>query len=342
MNDNSTVSSVSDDAFVDGPLEKIGNEAFTFPIGKVGVYRPAGISAPANNWARFRGEFFAADVVDDGIPDLPIELGIDHVSDCEYWMIDRNSSTNNVDVILSYKNYSANNCSGVLLPTDLVVARWDGSIWRNHGNGGTTGGATAGTVVTSGPVTSFSPFTLADLHGVNPLPIELIEFTATNNQNVVDLYWQTASELNNDYFTVERSHDGTHFTSILSQQGAGNSSNMLSYYDVDRSPLNGVSYYRLKQTDFDGLYSYSGIVKVNRLSSSENDFSVYPNPVNDELNIQTNLTEFSITIYSVDGRVVKQIENITKIDVSAYSKGIYHFVMRSNGELIKSIKVVKS
>jgi len=340
MNDNSTVSSVSDDAFVDGPLEKIGNETFTFPVGKVGVYRPAAISSPSSSSARFRGEFFAADVVTNGIPDLPIETSLDHVSNCEYWIIDRNASTNNVNVTLSYKNYSANNCSGVLQPNDLAVARWDGTIWRNHGNGGITGSATSGTVITSAPVTSFSPFTLADLSGVNPLPIELVDFTATNNQDAVDLYWQTASEINNDYFTIERSADGENFNEILTQQGAGNYSGLLSYYDVDRSPLSGVSFYRLKQTDFDGEYSYSGVIKVNRESTDVN-FSAYPNPVNDIITIRTDLTEFTLLIYSADGRLINKIENQSKVDLSSYSNGIYNFVISSKGVLINTIKVVK-
>jgi len=341
-NDNSIVSNVSDNAFIDGPIEKIGNDTYIFPVGKTGVYRPIEISAPASGGARFRGEFFPNDVVDNGIPDLPVEAGVHHVSDCEYWILDRIASSNAVNVKLSYKNYSANNCSGVLDPSDLVVARWDGGIWKNHGNGGTTGTATSGTVITSAPVTSFSPFTLASLIGLNPLPIELVDFTATNNQDEVDLYWQTASETDNDFFTVERSQDASHFTSILTRDGAGNSAEMLSYFDVDKSPLSGVSYYRLKQTDFDGKTSYSGVIKVNRMTNSSDEISVYPNPVNDIVNVSISETDFTINIYSIDGKLIKSVVNKKSIDMNDFEAGIYQFVVLSaNNYVLKTIKVVK-
>ncbi|NRA10572.1 MAG: hypothetical protein HRT57_01295 [Crocinitomicaceae bacterium] len=79
--------------------------------------------------------------------------------------------------------------------------------------------------------------------------MELIHFSAKYDAvNTVQLNWSTASEINNDLFTVERSKDG-----------AGNANSTLTYYDLDRNPLNGISYYRLKQTDFDGSISSSEI-----------------------------------------------------------------------------------
>ncbi|MGV6861188.1 MAG: T9SS type A sorting domain-containing protein [Putridiphycobacter sp.] len=340
MNDNSIVSNVSDNAYVDGPLEKIGNDAFVFPVGKSGVYRPIEISAPTSGAARFRGEFFANNVVNDGIPDLPIEPTIDHVSDCEYWILDRIASTNSVYVTLSYKNYAVNNCSGVTLPSDIVVARWDGTIWRDHGNGGTTGTAADGTVISSAPVTNFSPFTLADLTGINPLPIELTNFTATLNQNQVDLHWQTSSEINNDYFTVERSENGIDFIEILTQDGAGNSSEVINYYDVDNKPLYGTSYYRLKQTDFDGEVSYSGVISVNR--SFEDKVVIYPNPFTDAVNILISESEFNVEILSADGKMINNYQNTTSIDLSYLVEGVYFIrIYSTNGELLKTDKIIK-
>ena len=97
---------------------------------------------------------------------------------------------------------------------------------------------------------------------VSPLPIELVEFTANPVNDFVELSWTTATEENNDYFTVERSKDADMFKELAKVDGAGNSSYTITYFELDTSPYRGVSYYRLKQTDFDGKYDYSDIVSV--------------------------------------------------------------------------------
>ena len=94
------------------------------------------------------------------------------------------------------------------------------------------------------------------------LPIELLVFDAKYNGKTVDLIWKTATEINNDYFTVEKSIEGGNFEQIGTLRGAGNSSVILNYSLEDKYPHIGTAYYRLKQTDFDGSYSYSDIVSV--------------------------------------------------------------------------------
>jgi len=277
MNNNSIVSNVSDNSYVDGPLEKIGNDAFIFPVGKSSVYRPIEISAPASTSARFRGEFFANDVVNDGYPDAPFDATIDHISDCEYWILDRISSTNSVSVTLSYKNYGANNCSGVGDQADLVVSRWDGSTWKDHGNGGITGTIADGTVTSAAAIASFSPFTLATTTNNNPLPIELLSFEVKLNEKVVDLTWKTASEKDNDYFVIERSNDSENWIEIAQTKGAGTSNSVLAYNETDYSPENGINYYRLKQVDFNGDFTYSSIKTVN-FKGTKGTIEIYTNP----------------------------------------------------------------
>ena len=99
------------------------------------------------------------------------------------------------------------------------------------------------------------------------LPIELLSFDAIHRNNQeVQLSWITLSEINNDYFTLERSTNGLKWNEIQRIKGAGNSKEMLHYRYVDRYPLAGISYYRLKQTDFDGSFTYSKIksVRINQ------------------------------------------------------------------------------
>lgn len=112
-------------------------------------------------------------------------------------------------------------------------------------------------------LTGFSTFTISGSTGDgSALPIELIYFNATPNQKTVDLTWATASELNNDFFTVERSIDGLTWEQILTVNGAGTTNQRTNYRDIDTRPAAGLSYYRLKQTDFDGKWSYSNIQSV--------------------------------------------------------------------------------
>ncbi len=97
-----------------------------------------------------------------------------------------------------------------------------------------------------------------------PLPIKLISFKVANNDSAVVVRWATATELNNDHFEIEKSTDGEHFYKIIDTKGAGNSNTIKNYIAYDNSPFIGISYYRLKQIDFDGKSSYSDIQVLNR------------------------------------------------------------------------------
>jgi len=132
----------------------------------------------------------------------------------------------------------------------------------------------SGTVIVSG---SISGSTDPCFSGV--LPVELTSFNAIINDTVVDLYWSTATQLNNDYFTIERSATGENFSPVSKVNGAGTVNQQMDYFERDNYPLPGISYYRLKQTDFNGSYSYSEIVAVKRKAIS-GEMSVYPNPAN--------------------------------------------------------------
>ncbi len=110
-----------------------------------------------------------------------------------------------------------------------------------------------------------------------PAPVTLIDFTAVYvKPKTVALTWSTASEINNQYFTVQRSTDGINFTDILVVAGAGTSNRINVYEEFDNNAPAGISYYRLKQTDFDGTYTYSGIVKVFS-EGQELSFQLLPN-----------------------------------------------------------------
>ena len=180
------------------------------------------------------------------------------LSNCEYWILTRNAGSENKYVTLTW---DGNSCGIVNALTDVRVARYDGvSTWQNEGNTSTTGSTATGTV-TSGLVTSFSPFTLASITNI-ALPVSLLSFNAWWNGADVSLDWSTATETNNDFFTVERSADGVSFSEVLRVKGAGTSIATISYHSFDVSAPPGLVYYRLRQTDYDGNFSYSRIAVV--------------------------------------------------------------------------------
>jgi hypothetical protein len=166
------------------------------------------------------------------------------------------------------------------------------------------------------------------------LPIELLDFNCNLNGSIVDIIWKTASETNNDYFTVERSIDGIHFVTILTKAGAGNSTQTISYSDIDRYPFLGLNYYRLKQTDYDGKYTYSDIKTVKTdAESGDFMFELFPNPVQSLLQVKflSEIDEkYGFEIFDAYGQLIKKgvfesIEksNHFKIDTQDLSKGIY-------------------
>lgn len=112
-----------------------------------------------------------------------------------------------------------------------------------------------------------------------PLPITLAKFEVSQlSEKEVEVNWQTSSEINNDYFTIQRSKDGIDWEEVKAVQGNGNSSALLSYSITDTQPYLGISYYRLKQTDFDGQFSYSEVKKIDLTGDHNPQMRIYPNP----------------------------------------------------------------
>lgn len=165
---------------------------------------------------------------------------------------------------------------------------------------------------------------------ISLLPIELVEFNAIkNNRNKVDLNWVTNSEINNDYFTLESSKDGLIWSEINTIQGAGNSSSTLHYTDFDGNPNQPISYYRLKQTDFDGTTSYSEI-KYVLFSELKDNFSIYPNPALNDLWVKTadqninNLSVYNLLGQDISNRIeFKKVNDGYKLSLINLQPGVY-------------------
>jgi uncharacterized repeat protein (TIGR03803 family) len=166
-----------------------------------------------------------------------------------------------------------------------------------------------------------------DLNGAAPLPVHWLVFTAQPVNKTVLLQWQTAQEQNSKNFEIERSSNGSNFSYIGAIAAAGNSGVAKNYSFTDGLPLKGNSYYRLRQTDLDGKFTYSKVVSIN--FSNRPGFSLYPNPVHDILYINTTATEtiLSVTITDMNGRLLQHVRpgrtSFLSIPVSNLSAGIF-------------------
>lgn len=344
MKDGSNVTSVSNASFVNGPVQKVGDTPFTFPIGDNNVYRPAALSGITGGvTSAFTATYFnASPTATLGPTGLGHDATLHHVSDCEHWRIDRGNGTPNAMVTLNWQDPVS--CGVTSLP-DMRVGYWTGSLWTDAGGTSATGNTTAGTVSTSGVQSSFLQaanfWTLASLSDANPLPVELLYFTAQPNGSQVELKWSTASEKDNDHFTVERSADAMHFTGLLLVPGAGNSQNVIQYADTDPSPLDGLSYYRLRQTDIDGTTVVSDAVPVYFSGSKGRPLQVLYG--NDGLFLLHDFAPGStLEVMDLTGRVAGSTaitaEGLVKVPLDDMAHGVYLLRM-SHGPRVESMRV---
>lgn len=135
-------------------------------------------------------------------------------------------------------------------------------IWRERGNDVATATAWGGWLPSGEVQNQLGPFTLGSATAMNPLPITLLHFTAMAQGNTVRCDWATASEFDNDYFTVEKSANGVDFHAVGIVDAVGNSRALVTYDLIDPTPFAGLSYYRLRQTDIDGTTTVSHLVPV--------------------------------------------------------------------------------
>jgi hypothetical protein len=285
-------------SYVNGPMQyqksTAGASTLNFPIGTSADCRPFVLTVSHVNGTLYT---YTATLYDADAQSLnyTLPLTVDHVSAVHYWTINRAdaSGTNQptaglsgnqtIQLYFGTNDYVSNGATLTVCKNVFTAP----TTWIDIGGAGgpvfSGGSALTGSITsTSAPsaFNSFSTFTLGDkLSGMNVLPIGLLNFNATPDNNQVDLQWTTSTESNNSYFTVERSQDAATFDSIAviaTQAPGGNSGSALNYGTVDNHPYMGLSYYRLKQTDLDGNSTYSKVVPVD--FAHKQNFAVYPNP----------------------------------------------------------------
>ncbi len=249
-----------------------GDNTGKFPMGVFnGIYydRSALLeyTTAATNGGHLTVEFIEQPManVGSGLPIAAANTGgaafnVEYVENEGYWKIDNQPGTLN-DGAYTLKLTG----EGFQTITDLagltMLKRIAAGSWTCEGNHLAASGTLSKPIVERSSLTGFSNFGFGS-GANNPLPIELLAFNASPEADHVALNWTTASETNNAWFEVERSINFVDWKMVCRQPGAGNSNTLLQYADKDLQPLMGISYYRLKQTDFDGTTSLSNPVAV--------------------------------------------------------------------------------
>lgn len=254
-------------------------------------------------------------------------------------------------------SFTGNNAPSSMWTLQATSVGQDGSTFISLPNNGGIGSSTSSTVTRNyGDCATATPSSLGfdtiylkiqgpgiptqtiPLH-VSALPVTLLHFTAKASAGQVLINWATASELNNDYFTVERSDDGVTFNTIATVVGAGTTNNVQHYESIDALP-NYVAYYRLKQTDFDGTTTYSPIVVINVESNNNNDINIYPNPNVSgtvKVSLESDYRLCTIEVTNVNGQVVQQFVPTSQVvELEELPRGMYIVSITNQGTGNKS------
>ncbi|PCH93715.1 MAG: hypothetical protein COB85_06530 [Bacteroidetes bacterium] len=354
--DNATSNGGDADSYVDGKVRKTGNDAFAFPVGDSTIWARLEISAPDDVGDIFDVQYFHTAHADAN----NVDATLNNSSMIEYWdlteVADAGGATS-INVKLYFENAGQ---SGIDDCADLTIAHYTTGFWREDGpstaNGACTGSG-SGNVLTDNPISTFSPFSFGSRIGSkNPLPVTLLSFNATLDEDAgeVNLAWITSSESNNNYFTIERSIDGVDYEFVTYVEGGGTTNETRYYNTIDPDPHYGLSYYRLRQTDYDGVDTTFWPVAVNYVVTEDAmlTIAIYPNPTQGQffVNIKGKKNaEVLVVVRDILGKehyskiiVLENNGHTLAIDPSEkLSAGVYLIVASSNNKLYNKKLVVR-
>jgi hypothetical protein len=308
-----SVTGASNSSYVFGPVKKIGNTNFAFPVGKANGYVPirvsnfTGLSAPTDE---FTAEYIRASGSALGPITAPF---INRVSGCEYWNLNLNNGTPTVDLTLYW---NANNpCNGTYISNtaDLEIAHFNNTSWNTSSVGFSSlgGGSTnASGDITWAGVSVFSPFTLASRTAANPLPITINYFNGTRSNGNHLLNWKvTCVSTPSATIEMERSTDGRSYSSIYNIFATAVQCQQPFNY-TDNQPVKGINYYRLKMTDATGKITYSTVVTLINAVKGIDLMNIAPNPiVNGAFNLKVSTAEkiqIELVITDMQGRILQK------------------------------------
>ncbi|MBY0476956.1 MAG: T9SS type A sorting domain-containing protein [Chitinophagaceae bacterium] len=339
--------SASATSFNNGPVKKIGNDAFVFPVGKPQLAGPAGggyrfmsISAPALTSDSYTAEFIVGSATGLGpIGAAAYALGLKRVSRCEYWTLNRDNGNSAVDVTISWNDRSSCNGTYVTDLSTLAVAHFDAvsgtwDLFGGQGNTNPLSTVVAGSITWPG-VTAFSPFSIASTDFLeNPLPLTLSSFTARARKDDVQLDWHVMNNIDQDEYILERSGDGRLFHEFK-KVPAKVILNQAAYTELDKKPLFGWNYYRLRAVDKQDREKLSDVVKV--WFGTDELIRISPNPASEKIviNLSQPSSILQIELVNIAGQVLQKwsrTQFTTEINISHLQAGMYYLrIQGKNG-----------
>jgi hypothetical protein len=306
----------------------------------------AGI-APANYWDNYLYKPSGVNHVSDYLTGASVNSGSRYAID-RFWIIDANGYTTRPalsQMVFTYIDAEHTAASNVITEANLGAQFYNGTShsWDDMLPTGTVNtGANTVTVTTAISAANFRRvWTLSD--ATNPLPVTLLNLSADCENGNVTVKWATASEINCDYYSIERSFDGINFQLTGQVVGAGNSNVINTYSYTDNVKTGQVVYYRLKQTDYDGSFAYYGPVQTSCTGGSDKLDFVFMSPGHNG-NIQGQVHapangNYNLSVYDNIGRLIVGEEiylskGNNNLSLNKYfSTGIYYFTVAGNNEI---------
>jgi hypothetical protein len=329
------IAGASAGSFVEGAVVSntgtAGLSVFTFPIGKDNIYRPVNLSVTliSAGPSSYKAEMFNTE---PGKRSLP--AGINAVSNRRYFNITNISSqpASNAAISLAYGSDD-----GVTDSANLRIVKDGGTgDWVNAGGAGTSN--SSGSISSVVNFTDFGDFALANMvGGSNAFAVRWIAADAKAIGRQIDLSWTIGNEINIKNYTIEQSADGISFIEIASVNASPLAAAEKEYEYPDQLPLNGINYYRIRQTDLAGNFNYSKTMQVTVTGVA--DFMLWPNPAVTTVMIQNRQAMFRLQCYNSNGQLVFDVKPYTKfysIPVRQWAAGVYQVKIVSAAGITQS------
>ncbi len=310
-------------SYIEGNLQRMLSavpDIYEFPVGhSLKGYQNASVAInAANTIPDLTASFHPYTAVPVGpvtsIDCYAVDYSQMQVLDNGYWSIIPSANNGTVDFSLSLYPTGFTSAANYTTVLNSTVAQPTALTWYLDGtcDPGSTAAQTSRNLMNQ-----FGHFGIGQGTASGTLPIELVSFKGAHEGNINHLQWTTATEIDNDFFTLERSTDAVNFLPITIVDGSGTTTLLHNYFFNDKTFKSGINYYRLKQTDFNGHYTYSDVISV-RTDLSVPSIHSWPNPVKNILHIKAEgdiAAVYKVNIYDIAGRLVMESSTV-KLDVN--------------------------
>jgi hypothetical protein len=285
-----------------------------FPVGNTTNNRFAQVNFTANptTGGTITAEYIPGicPIGNQGLPAVINGAYINNYEDEGYWSIAPSGGNLN-STAYSLTLHGLNLSTVTNLSALRIIKSSNHSAWNDNeagdGNNISPVGINADFTISASNMLGFSWFNVGS-NSANALPIELIAFQGTCQDELLNLQWSTASEQNSAKYIIEKSRDLINWQTVAEKIAAGNSNYLIEYAQADTNPFEGINYYQLRQIDFDGAESKFGPISVS-CNSIENNYVLYPNPTAGSFNVELFNTEqetIQCAIYDLSGKLIYQ------------------------------------